>query len=350
VSFKEIIMGILENILEKAKELKIEKIGIIKPEALQGYISKVNEREEKVPLPSDIYNNFRKMANPFFIFPKTRSIIVASFFIGHYRIPAIFKNYIGKHYLTDLRNNPHSPENIKIRLFSNFLTDIGIEEFHDSIHGIIPMRWAAKEAGLGVIRHNNFFYTENGSFQHIYAWLIDKDLEFLETTDLPPCPESCNKCIASCPTKSLNAPYTMKLISCVSFLTAVNKTVINDETLNKDIGSWLYGCDACQDVCPFNKGKWKEKDEFPELDNLAENIGLKKILSMDLEEIERKLSHKLFYIKNDDLYLWKINALNVIGNLRIRDLARAVTLALSDPNSLIQEKARVTLKKLEISS
>jgi epoxyqueuosine reductase len=339
-------MSLIDNIREKAAELGLGKIGAIRPEALDGYVIKLDEREQKVPLGESVYGNFRKLARPKDIFPELKSIIVTSFFMGHYRLPKPLINLIGRHYLVDLRNNPLSPEKIKVSEFSKFLQQSGLSIFQDDIHGVAPMRWAAKEAGLGRIRKNNFFYTENGSWNAIYAWLTDKDMEWIETVNIPKCPEKCRKCVDSCPTGSLSEAFTMNMTTCVSYLTALNPVVIEDEGINEALGPWLYGCDACQDVCPFNKGKWREEDEFPELTEIAEEVLPERLLSMEISEIKRLISPKFFYIKDENLYKWKINAINVIVNTKRKDLTGALILAGKDPHPAVSGKALWALDKL----
>jgi epoxyqueuosine reductase len=168
-----------------------------------------------------IYGNFRKLPKPRDKFPELKSIIVVSFSMGRYMLPKPLQNLIGKHYLIDLRNNPLSPEQLKVIDFSSFLEKSGVRSLHDEIHGVAPIRRAAQEAGLGRIRKNNFFYTENGSWNAVYAWLIDKELEWIETVNPPPCSESCRKRQDSCPTRSLCDPFTINMTVCVSYPTAL---------------------------------------------------------------------------------------------------------------------------------
>jgi epoxyqueuosine reductase len=93
--------------------------------------------------------------------------------------------------------------------FDAYLLSLNLKIETEREFGITALRWAAYKAGLGTIRKNNFFYTDNGSWVYLEAWLTDAEMELKHENDQKPCPPECNKCIASCPTKSLCEPYTM---------------------------------------------------------------------------------------------------------------------------------------------
>jgi epoxyqueuosine reductase len=247
----------------------------------------------------------------------------------------------------DLRNNPASPENKLVSSFTGFLESLGLTVTHNEKSGIVPMRMAAMEAGLGIIRRNNFFYTENGSFNQLYAWAIDRELEWRETCDLKPCSKSCKLCQEACPTGSLSEAFTMNCFSCVSFLTAVRPSVPKDEKTLKALGGWLYGCDLCQEACPHNKDKCKGTVEFPYLAEISEKALPERILSMELQEIEEHLSQKFFYIPKDQLYHWKLNALNVLVNRHSVSAIISIQKLLNDPVAEVRVKAAWALEKLQ---
>jgi epoxyqueuosine reductase len=347
VLFKEAFMGIEDKIASKALELGLGPIGIIKPEALLGHVERVNERERKAPLDKAAYDRFRALARPKDIFPEAKSIIVLSVFMGRYRIPPSAKGSLGRLYLSDLRNNPGSPEKKSIIAFARYLEDQGLALSHGDDLSIAPMRWAAKEAGLGLIRRNNFFYTDKGSWNQIYAFACDREMELVRTHRLPPCPRGCDRCIKACPTGSLFAPYAMSMASCVSYLTSLSPEPPEEESLIAAMGSWIYGCDACQEACPFNKGKWKEEEDFPGLGEAARWALPENILSMDESQIKERLSKKFFYIKEGNLLRWKINALHYIANRKRKDLAHMVAALAKGPDPAVRRKALWALEKLK---
>jgi epoxyqueuosine reductase len=95
------------------------------------------------------------------------------------------------------------------------------------------------------------------------------------------------------------------MATCVSRLTTSNDLTDYDEATNKNLGLWIYSCDACQDVCPMNRGKWAGGDDFPGLEDIGARLLPEKILEMGYAEIERALTPKFFYIKSGSLWRWK---------------------------------------------
>ncbi|OFX26238.1 MAG: tRNA epoxyqueuosine(34) reductase QueG [Bacteroidetes bacterium GWA2_31_9b] len=127
--------------------------------------------------------------------------------------------------------------------------------------------WAAK-SGLGWIGKNtNLLSKENGSFHFIGEIIIDLELEYdIAVKDL--C-GNCTKCIDACLTKALT-PYKLDARKCISYLTIEKKGEISEEFKNK-WNNWIFGCDICQDVCPWNsKSKLHNEKDFipkPEISN-----------------------------------------------------------------------------------
>ena len=110
--------------------------------------------------------------------------------------------------------------------------------------------WAAK-SGLGWIGKNSNLLTQKvGSFYFIAELIIDLDLEYDNaTTDH--C-GSCTACIDACPTEAIVAPYIVDGSKCISYFTIELKENIPQEMKGK-FDDWVFGCDMCQDVCPWNR-------------------------------------------------------------------------------------------------
>lgn len=303
------------KIQQKAFELGIHKCGIIRPEAMIDYADRLRKRMGRIPNGENIYGKFLNFANVKERITWVKSIIVLVFHYGHYILPqeSSIKSY-AKYYLMDSRFNPAVEERKKLLEFDNYLHKLGLKTAWNEHPGITAMRWAAHKAGLGIIRQNNFFYTEKGSWVHIAALATDKEMELIGKHSLPKCATDCNKCIKACPTKSLSKPYTMNMATCISRLTTSNDTEYYDDITNRQIGKRIYGCDVCQDVCPMNKGKWENKDIFPNLDNLSNFLSPVAILNSSYEEIEKNLMAKFFYIKKENLWRWRLNAINAMVN------------------------------------
>lgn len=250
------------EIAEKAIELGYDKCGIIPVEMMRGYEAKLKERMEHFPETRRKYEGFRKFAYPEKEFPWAKAIVIVSFWCGKYRIPAAVRGHIAKYYLTDGRRNPDSQGYKAGAALEKYLRDSGLHVAFNRDFALTALRWAAMQAGIGIERKNNFFYTEKGSYQYLEAFLIDEPLQLTAESTLRPCAESCDLCIRACPTHSLEAPYTMNRNTCVSCLTTWDAWNMRTEPRRGEIGPWIFGCDVCQDACPHNTNAWKDTEKF----------------------------------------------------------------------------------------
>ncbi len=344
----------MENkIREKALELGYEDCGIIRVGALAGYREKLEERISRIPMGEQIYGRFRGYADPSAENPEIKSIIVAIVPNYQYNVPGGFDGVYGKAYMFDSRTDERAPFFSIHREFSTFLESLGLKCTSGGSHGLsAPARWAAYQAGLGIIRQNNFFYTKNGSYHHIGMFAVDRELELVRDVKLKECSKDCNKCIGACPTHTLSAPYTMSMIGCASFQTSISANMgmgVPSPEMAEQIGSWLYGCDVCQDVCPFNKGKWIGGEDFPGLAALAPSMRPEKIMGMSYEQIGRTLAPKYWYIKPENLWKWKLNALTVMMNSYSGKSEAPIKIGLEDPSEIVRDFSRRVCTKLGIS-
>ncbi|MEN2413927.1 tRNA epoxyqueuosine(34) reductase QueG [Flavobacterium mesophilum] len=115
---------------------------------------------------------------------------------------------------------------------------------------VLDKAWAAK-SGLGWIGKNSNLITQKvGSFYFIAELILDLDLEYdHKVTDH--C-GSCTACIDACPTQAILAPYIVDGSKCISYFTIELKENIPNEMKGK-FDEWMFGCDTCQDVCPWNR-------------------------------------------------------------------------------------------------
>ncbi len=119
--------------------------------------------------------------------------------------------------------------------------------------GPVMDKVVAERAGIGWIgKHTNVITREVGSWVFLSEIILNLDLQ-------PDAPAedmcgTCNACIEACPTDAITAPYQLDATKCISYLTIELKPA-NDipESLSDNFEGWLYGCDICQDVCPWNR-------------------------------------------------------------------------------------------------
>ncbi|WP_242082826.1 tRNA epoxyqueuosine(34) reductase QueG [Aestuariivivens sediminis] len=115
---------------------------------------------------------------------------------------------------------------------------------------VLDKAWAAK-SGLGWIgKHSNLITQQVGSFYFIAELIIDLDLEY----DRPITDHcgSCTACIEACPTEAIIEPYVVDGSKCISYLTIELKDSI-PTGFQGQMDNWMFGCDVCQDVCPWNR-------------------------------------------------------------------------------------------------
>jgi len=140
--------------------------------------------------------------------------------------------------------------------------------------------WAAR-AGLGWIgKHTNLITREVGSWVFIGSLLLDIELEY-DLAKLDDHCGTCTACIDACPTQAIVEPYVVDSNRCISYATIE----LRDEELPSDIGAnlngWIYGCDICQDICPWNRFETASHEERFEPRGGQTSLDLDEISRMD---------------------------------------------------------------------
>ena len=141
----------------------------------------------------------------------------------------------------------------KLKQLLNFIQeeigDVHGRAFVDSAP-VLDKAWAAK-SGLGWIgKHSNLLTQQVGSFYFIAELIIDLDLEY-DAIATDHC-GTCTACIDACPTKAIVEPYVVDGSKCISYFTIELKENIPTAYKGK-FEDWMFGCDICQDVCPWNR-------------------------------------------------------------------------------------------------
>jgi epoxyqueuosine reductase len=116
---------------------------------------------------------------------------------------------------------------------------------------VMDKAWA-KKAGLGWIGKNtNLIHPKEGSFFFIAE--IISDLSFTQDPPMRDYCGTCTKCLDACPTDALTSPYQIDASRCISYLTIELKDQLLPQQFNQSMENWVFGCDICQDVCPWNR-------------------------------------------------------------------------------------------------
>jgi len=225
----------------------ISKAGFLEEEAprLENWLNK-NQHGEMAYME----NHFDKRLNPTLLVDDAKSVI--SLLLNYYPSEAqnsesykISKYAYGQDYHFVIK------EKLKELLFT-IQTEIGEvsgRAFVDSAP-VLDKAWAAK-SGLGWIGKNSNLITQKvGSFYFIAELIVDLELDYdYATTDH--C-GTCTACIDSCPTEAIVSPYVVDGSKCISYFTIELKDNLPLEMKGK-FDDWAFGCDVCQDVCPWNK-------------------------------------------------------------------------------------------------
>jgi epoxyqueuosine reductase len=116
---------------------------------------------------------------------------------------------------------------------------------------VLDRAWA-KRAGIGWIgKNSNLISKKSGSFFFLAELIVDLDLEYDNAFETDHC-GTCTKCIDACPTEAILSPFIIDAKKCISYLTIELKDEIPNQ-FNDKMDNWMFGCDICQDVCPWNR-------------------------------------------------------------------------------------------------
>tara|TARA_B100000378_G_C18035896_1_gene409039 strand:- start:497 stop:1420 length:924 start_codon:yes stop_codon:yes gene_type:complete len=177
----------------------------------------------------------------------------------------------------------------KLKQFLHFINEeigeVGGRAFVDSAP-VLDKAWAAK-SGLGWIgKNSNLLSKKTGSFFFIAELIIDLELEY-DTPVTDHC-GSCTACIDACPTDAIYEPYKVDGSKCISYYTIELKNSIPESEKGK-FEDWMFGCDICQDVCPWNR--FSKPHNEPLFDPHPDLLQMTK---HDWEEITRETFNEIF--------------------------------------------------------
>lgn len=207
-------------------------------------------------------NHFDKRVDPTLLVPGSRSVVsvIASYYHPvHKQLtnnePKIAKYAHGRDY--------HKVFKQKLKKLFSFT-----EKLNGGLHGrvfvdsapVLDKAWAVR-CGLGWMgKNSNILNKKIGSFFLIGEMITDA--EFLPSVQVTDHCGSCTRCIEACPTNAIYEPYRVDATKCISYLTIELKDNIPEEQRDA-LGEWMYGCDICQDVCPWNRNaRFTRIDDF----------------------------------------------------------------------------------------
>lgn len=194
----------------------------------------------------------------------------------------------------------------------------------------------AQLAGLGWVGKNTLILNKRlGSWLFLAAVLTDQVLDYDEPHAASHC-GTCTACLDACPTQAFVAPYVLDARRCISYLTIELRDAIPTE-LRSGLGNWVFGCDVCQDVCPWNrKAPRQETAAFMPAAGMNP-IDLVALFRMDEETFRATFRHTPLWRPRRRGILR--NAAIVLGNTRPPEGIAALTLGLRDAEPLVRGAA-----------
>lgn len=182
--------ALAQAIYETALSCGFDNCGIIPVSALDGYKQRLQEREEAVPQSRPVYQDIEHLAAVRKLYPWAKSVVVCITWLGAYRYPLSLQGLYGKAFLLSPDTVPDCEAHRQKLRFEAWLAEQGLRFEGGETNAparIIPLRYAAVAAGLGIFRKNNFFYGEKGSYYELEGYLIDQLCEYTHECRLRPC-------------------------------------------------------------------------------------------------------------------------------------------------------------------
>jgi epoxyqueuosine reductase len=239
-------------IKQEAKRLKFDYCGISKAEFLNKQAPQLEKwlKEKKHGQMQYMENYFDMRLDPRLLVPEAKSVV--SLLYNYYpqqvqnsEAPKLSKYAYGVDYHEVIKTKLHE----FLVAIKQKIGNINGRAFVDSAP-VMEKVWAEK-SGLGWVgKNSNLITKQHGSFFFIAELIIDVELEY-DAAIKDYC-GTCTRCIDACPTDAISQPYVVDGSKCISYLTIELKEEI-PELFKGKMDNWVFGCDVCQDVCPWNR-------------------------------------------------------------------------------------------------
>ncbi len=239
-----------------------------------------------------ISKSFEKRINPKNILPEVKSIISVGLNYYQSNCGKDLPNGAGKISKYAWGKDYHKVIEKKFKLVNKFLDEIQPESknmFYVDYGPTMDKVWAVR-AGLGWLgKHTNVINTSIGSW--FFIGTILTSIEFAFDNPIPDMCGDCRICIEACPTQAIVDDYILDSRKCISYQTIENKGEIPFELKGK-FEKYIFGCDICQDVCPWNLKFQIETNEVEFASNPIEYIHKSELENIDEEKFKEKFKGK----------------------------------------------------------
>lgn len=243
-----------EAIKAQARELGFHQVGIARPDTLSAERGRLKEW-----LGRGFHGEMNWLArdpeqrtDPRKLFAATRSVVVVTL---NYHTPHEHSDQPGKVSRYAWGDDYHEVVGDKLRELLSWICEQwpGAEgKICTDIQPMMDKVWAV-QAGLGWMgKHTNLITEQYGSWVFIGELLLNLELEYADREVADQC-GSCTLCLDACPTNALVQPYVLDSNLCISHATIESRALETPPAIARKLEGWLYGCDICQDVCPWNQ-------------------------------------------------------------------------------------------------
>ncbi len=203
-------------------------------------------------------------------------------------------------------------------------------------------REGAVRAGIGFYGKNTMLITRRHGSWVVLGTLVTQ-VEIEATPQLELDCGSCRLCIDACPTGALDEPGTLDATRCLSYWTQAPEPI--PDQYRSELGDSVYGCDICQDVCPWNRGIEGRRAQGPVPEGAEPHVSLVDWLEASDDDLRCRYD-RLYFPKNDPRYLRR-NALVALGNTGRPEHRPLLERYVESADDLLREHAAWALARLE---
>ncbi len=300
----------------KAAELGFAKCGIVSADRLAAEAEKL-----KAWLGLGFHGEMQWMdrpeqdrADPRTVMPHVRSVIVlaTNYFTPHHHTEEPGRGKISRY---AWGSDYHDVVGEKMRgLFEQIKVEAPNVEGRICVDTapIMEKAWAVR-AGLGWIgKHSNLITKDVGSWVFLSELLLNVELEYDREIVEDHC-GTCTACLDACPTSAIVEPYVVDSAKCISYATIELRDEELPEQISENLSGWLYGCDICQDVCPWNRFEKPVDEPAFEPRQSETSLSLESVGRMESDEYVKRFQGsamkrtKLSGLKRNAKYLSKVH-------------------------------------------
>ena len=283
-----------ETIKRKGIELGFQKVGIVSAAPLTEEAAYFNEWLSRGfhGTMAWLGRESEKRFDPMLVFPEARSVIVVlvNYYTDHQHEESAETGKISRYAWGD---DYHIVVREKLQALLDWIRAENPDASGKICVDTAPMMdkaWAVR-SGLGWLgKHTNLISTEVGSWVFIGEILLNLELDY-DTQIVDDHCGTCTACIDACPTNAIVEPYVVDSRKCISYATIE----LRDEKLPTEITAnqqgWLYGCDICQDVCPWNRFEMPTNETRFEPRSGETALDLNSLIEMNHEEYRERFRH-----------------------------------------------------------